>query len=87
MLAISKDSDKMLMIFIAKLSVSYEFVTDKRLEYNVKGILNPAKAGALRFYVEFIKSNHDLLEGDIVEAGSSKAISIGHRLDAERDWI
>jgi hypothetical protein len=38
-------------------------------EYNVLGILNSRKAEALRFYFEFIKYNHLLLEGDIVESG------------------
>ena len=70
MLAISKDSDKMHYDLYCKSFRSHMNLSPtKDWEYNVMGILNPAKAGALRFYVEFIKSNHDLLEGDIVEAG------------------
>jgi len=42
---------------------------DKEWEYNVLGVLNAKKAGPLRFYFEFVRSNHSLLEGDIVEAG------------------
>lgn len=42
---------------------------DNEWEYNVLGVLNPSKAGALRFYFEFVRTYHSLLEGDIVEAG------------------
>lgn len=41
----------------------------KDWEYIVLGVLNYKKAESLRFYFEFVKSNHLLLEGDIVESG------------------
>lgn len=42
---------------------------NKHWEYNVFGVLDSRRAGALRFYFEYVKSNHSVLEGDIVEAG------------------
>jgi hypothetical protein len=45
------------------------FFITKDWEYSVLGVLNPNEYGSLRFYFEFVKSNHSILEGDIVEAG------------------
>ena len=46
-----------------------DFSIAKDWEYSVLGVLSPNEPSALRFYFEFVKSNHLILEGDIVEAG------------------
>lgn len=44
-------------------------IMKKDWQFGVAGIANPNKAGALRFYFDFVRANHDLLEGDILESG------------------
>ena len=52
------------------------FSLDNDWEYNVVGIVNARKAEALRFYFEFVRSNHLLLDGDILEAGVYQGCSL-----------
>lgn len=44
-------------------------VLEKEWEYNVLGVADHEKTGALRFYFDFVRSNYSFLEGDIVESG------------------
>lgn len=44
-------------------------ILGKEWEYNVLGVADHRNAGALRFYFDFVRSSHSLLEGDIVETG------------------
>tara|TARA_E500000178_G_C16824476_1_gene663089 strand:+ start:9 stop:770 length:762 start_codon:yes stop_codon:yes gene_type:complete len=46
-------------------------------EYNVLGAINYKEYnGALRFFFDFVRENHDTIEGDIVEAGVFKGLSL-----------
>ena len=51
------------------MSQGMEKLLNRDWEYNVLGITDPEKAGSLRFYFDFVKSNHSLMEGDILESG------------------
>ena len=45
-------------------------------EFNVSGIYNYKKPGPLKHYFNFIKNNHNNIDGDIVEAGVYKGRSL-----------
>jgi hypothetical protein len=45
-------------------------------EFNVLGVDNYNKSGKLKYYFDFIKKNHNNIEGDIIEAGVFNGLSI-----------
>jgi len=45
-------------------------------EFNVLGVYNYRKPGHLRHYMDFIRENHDCIEGDILEAGVYRGCSL-----------
>jgi len=49
---------------------------DSEWKFNVVGVYNYKKSGKLEGYFDFIKKNHNQLEGDICEVGVYRGFSI-----------